>query len=33
VDYFAHIGGILGGVILAFIASWLKRDGEGRYTL
>ncbi|MCY0874086.1 MAG: rhomboid family intramembrane serine protease [Acidianus infernus] len=26
VDYFAHIGGILGGVILAFIASWLKRD-------
>ncbi len=33
VDYFAHIGGILGGVILAFIANWLKRDGEGRYTL
>lgn len=33
IDYFAHIGGILGGVILAFLANWLKRNGEGRYKL
>lgn len=33
VDYFAHIGGILGGVILALVTSWLKRDRKGNFIL
>lgn len=33
VDYFAHIGGILGGVILAFVVSYFNKKKGIRYNL